>query len=249
MEKQNIMFRSPGAGVACSLCSVAVAVVLATTSVSLADIFSWSNASDSNGVFSWSNGRNEGVANLYQDPFVSTVGFAFTQPVDFKAVGGGGVGDSKTNVAKVDLVAQSMGLIGQIRVWEWGAWTAGPLDDLDTVFTLQADVTYLQPIFGPGASTQHDIDDDFFEWTLVSTDPDGTRHGTWFSEGTLVSDFGPSPFGFVNVTNTLQVSSSAAAGSSFEKLGMQMVIPEPGSILFLLLGTAPLALRRRFSRK
>jgi hypothetical protein len=47
------------------------------------------------------------------------------------------------------------------------------------------------------------------------------------------------------VTDTLQVTSTAAAGSFIEKTGMRIIVPEPGSALLVLAGFVPLALRRR----
>lgn len=214
-------------------CGVGVAVILAMTHVAPAAEFVWTNADDSNGQFQWANGRNVGDANLFQDPTVVSVGFMFENPQAFRAIGGGGVGGGASNTTSTTLTAQGLGTIDQIIIRESGIWSAGPGDDPNVVFTLQADIS-IQAIVPVPMLTQLDFDS-----SLVFN-----PNGTWTAEGVLTPAAGPFIIGILSASNTLQVSGAAAAGSFFEKTEMNIVVPEPASALLLVVGFGSLVLRR-----
>jgi len=203
--------------------------------------FPWTNATGSNGQFQWASGENVGLANLYQDPAVLDVGFLFSNTANFRADGGGGSAASVSNLASASVISQAIGPLNGVFVHEWGIWSAGANDDPFQVFTLQADATLTVVLPAGGGTTQFDIGANH----LVFNPMDANGVGTWEASGTLIPNGGDWTFGLLNFSNTLQVSSAAAPGSFFEKLGMQATIPEPASLVLLLMGAGPLLLRRR----
>lgn len=217
------------------LSCIALISTLAMTSVALAGAttFAWTNANNSNGQFQWANGRNVGIENLYQDPTIVPAGFVFENPLNFGAIGGGGVGDGVTNTTSTTLTAQGLGTIDQIIIRESGIWSAGPGDDPNVIFTLQADIS-IQAVFPVSDFTALD-----FDGSLVFN-PDGT----WTAEGVLTPTAGPFIIGILSASNTLQVDGNAAPGSFFEKTAMTIIVPEPASALLLAVGFGSLMLRR-----
>jgi len=211
---------------------VALGAVLAFGGTALAAQFPWTPSAGSTSLFNYQNGRNEGVADLYQNPTVQDFGFVFNNTANFEAIGGGGAGATTANVAFVEMSAVSA--LNEITVIERGTWGAGPLDDPNLVFTLQADVT-LQTFVPMFSVVQHDIDNQYLEFF-----PDGT----WEARGTLVPTVSNWQIGWINMSNTLQVKSTAAAGSFFRKESMTVVLPEPTSLGLLLVGSVALVRRR-----
>ena len=212
---------------------VGVAAVLICGGTALADTFPWTPASGSTSLFTYANGRNEGAADLYQNPTLLDFGFAFNDTTNFEATGGGGVAQSTANVAFVEMTAVSA--LNEIIVIERGTWGAGPLDDPTQVFTLQADVT-LQTFVPSFSVVQHDIDNEYLEFF---TD------GTWEARGTLIPTVANWQIAWLNLSNTLAVKADAAPGSFFRKDSMTVILPEPTSLGLLLVGSVALMRRRR----
>lgn len=214
-----------------------LSVLVLPSSPALGLNFPWVPATDGNAVFSYVNGRNEGAADLYKTPTLMGYGFLFENTANFRSDGGGGAGQSTSNVAFAELTAVSNSL-ENITVREWGTYSVGAGQTAASVLTLQADMT-LQ-VFLPGppfiSVTQFDIDNAFLDFK-----PDGT----WESRGTLTPALGAWNNAWLSVSNTLVVESTAAPGSFFTKAGMEVIVPEPTSLVLLIVGITPVLRRRR----
>ena len=230
------------------LSCTAIVSALAMVSAASAAEFNWAQPTglSPGGGFSYSTGKNIGVANLYGEPTILNVGFDFNSTQNFQALGGGGSAGLANNIASTVVIAQGLGSITQIRIQEFGTWSAPGLDPasldqatLNSFFPFTG-ILGLQPI-SPGGAQQFSN----FSSSIVFN-PDGT----WTAEGTLIPATSGGSFfniGAVTANNELRVSASSAApaGSTFEKLGSMVVVPEPTTIVLLLAGLAPLSLRRR----
>jgi len=228
--------------------SIAFGAVFALVVSSSAMAGAWSNASGSNTSFGWSGGFNN--TDHFGNPTVTVDGFFFLDPVDFRADGGGGIGESTTDFARTTVnVNNAVGGPGpdvhQVIVEEWGHWYSSETGPgglpLPGNFTVQADFQMgRQMPFPPGSSGPLSLPVTFL--------PDGT----WHAERTLIAGQpGNPPFSnldwkifVVTVTNTIQVSGAAAEGSWIEKDGMRIITPEPTAGVLLLVGFGTLALRR-----
>lgn len=198
----------------------------------------WTNDNGSNGRFSWQDGNN--ANDLYGDPTVTEAGFFFLNPVDFRAEGGGGVGDSVTDTARWVMDVGAHDSIDFITVEEWGIWSSDISDPSDYEFDVAFDVFRFDPS-PPGSTTSITIP--------VTVELDGT----WHAEYTLVAGAAGNPPASdqpwnkmqITVVNTLQVDGTTApAGTFIEKQGMRVIIPEPASLLFLALGLGSVAVCR-----
>jgi len=205
------------------------AVALTFALAGSANAGAWSNDSGSNSAFSWSGGQNS--QDHFGNPTVSDTGFRFNNTVGFRAEGGGGSGDSVSDIAQVLLTATSAPL-SFFTVREWGTWSSDISDSSD--FVVQASIA-VQSFSPPGPAVQVDISGQ----TLVF-DPDGT----WYTQGTITAPGGGWFVGVFKVNNTIQVDGVAPAGSFIEKTGMQVTLPEPASIVLLLAGSGALCIRR-----
>lgn len=220
----------------------AVAGAIGLFSATEASASAWTNASGANSGFGWLSGQNN--TDKFGNPTVLPSGFYFNNTVNFIATGGGGSGATTTDFARVTVdtaLSNPAGapLVHSITVREFGTWTSAISSASD--FTVQADFAVFRFNPGPPGST--------FSLPMATTFfPDGT----WTSQRTLTAgEVGNPNFANVDwrrfqvtVTNTIQVDSGAALGSSIEKTGMEIIIPEPTAILFLLAGFGPMVLRR-----
>lgn len=225
--------------------AMAMVAVVGVVCVSAVPVWAgpWSNASGANAAFGWSGGQNN--TGRFGDPVVSESGFLFAHPNDFLAVGGDGVSDSKTDLARVtvDIAASAPAgapAIEFITVKEWGTWSAEVSDPArDFGFQLDYSVFRFQP--SPlGNTGAIDIDAVFY------------GDGTWEASYTLDAGVTAPPYADqpwqrfqITVTNTIQVDGAAPAGSFIEKQGMQIIVPEPATVALLVLGIGSLVIRRR----
>ena len=224
-----------------------VAVLVALISSSDASASSWTSPSGANTAFGWSSGFNN--TDRFGQPTVTSIGFLFDQTVNFVAQGGGGTGASTTDFARVTLdtagsVPAGAPLVHFIKISEWGTWSEDKSQPSD--FTVQADFQVFRFVPTPTGTTgviQFGSNTGYFTFN---------PNGTWSAERTLtVGEAGNPPRADldwrrfqVTVTDTIQVASSAPAGSFIEKTGMRIIVPEPTTVLFLVAGFGPLVLRR-----
>lgn len=199
--------------------------------------FAWDPVTDSNALFTYDNGRNEGDANLYQTPTLMGDGFFFDKTLNFRADGGGGIAQSVANLAFAELLVIADPL-DTITVREWGTYSIGdgqiPLDVLTLTAGIQLQVFLPGPPFV--SVTTHDIDQDFLIFN---------EDGTWEARGTLTPVLGAWSDAWLTVSNTLVVTGDAAPNSFFTKDGMEVLVPEPASLGLLLVGAIPFLRRRR----
>ena len=200
----------------------------------------WANPTGTNERFEWSAGQN--TNDMLGDPVNIAQGLFFTGMTGFRAEGGGGVGDSIVDLASAVVNTASVGAdpLNHYNVREWGTWNiGGPQGAVnpEDVFAVQADVSVLriQPEFW---LTQADITD----MSLVFF-PDGT----WVTEGSILSPAEPGEWieGLFKASSSLQVDGAAPAGTWIQLDGVQMTLPEPGSMSLILLGGSLVLLRRR----
>ena len=200
----------------------------------------WTNASGANERFGWSSGSN--TNDHFGNPDVTVGGFLFNNTVDFIAEVGGIESVSDISQVIVDVATADPAPadpIDTVIVQEWGTWTV----DLSEVsdFTFQSSFNIFRYAPSPlGTTGAIDIGEPTFN-------PDGT----WFISYTLIAGESTYPKTEVpwerfriQVTNTLQVDSGAPAGSYIEKTGMNIIVPEPSTALFFLVGLGSVALRR-----
>lgn len=209
---------------------------------------SWTNASGANAAFGWSGGFNN--TDHFGDPTVTDSGFLFDSPVDFRADGGGGAGNSVTDFARVmiDIAGSTptgAPAIDTIIVREWGTWSEslGTVPATDLAFESSFSIFRYSP--SPvGVTGAIDVDINFF------------GDGTWQAEHVLIAGEAGNPPRAdlpwqrfqITVTNTLQVNGGAPVDSFFVKEGMQIITPEPASLTLLLAGFGVMTLRRHRHR-
>lgn len=208
----------------------------------------WSNPSGSTPAFGWSDGFNN--TDHFGDPTVTADGFLFDNPVDFRADGGGTIGDSVTDFARVtvDIAGSTPSgapSIDTIIVKEWGTWSESlgtvPATDLEFMSSFSIFRYSPAPL---GATGAIDIDINYF------------GDGTWAAEYVLIAGEAGNPPRAdlpwqrfqITVTNTLQVNGGAPADSFFVKEGMQIITPEPASLLLLLAGFGVMTRQRHWHR-
>lgn len=211
---------------------LAVVVCLATTSVAFS-AYSWSDASGANPRFGWSNGQNSD-SNYFGDPVISEAGFVFS-PTAFKAeVTTPGVGDVAADISLVDVsvfgaVPPGAGAVTEFRVTEWGTYQGD-----QSHFSVQADVSVLR--LNPYQGNTGSLD---LGWGGVdgAIDWDWDGPGTWRMERT---DFLDDPLNWnifsVTYSNSIQVSGEASLGDFIQKTGAKIIVPEPGTLLLLVVG-------------
>ncbi|MFQ5410874.1 MAG: hypothetical protein ACE5E1_04425 [Phycisphaerae bacterium] len=231
-----------------SLRKVFVCIAASTATVlaaaSSADASAWTmNASGANPAFGWFGGQDN--TDLFESPTVNEAGFFFS-PTAFRADGGGGVGNNATDFARVTVdiaLSSPPGAlpIDQITIQEWGTWSNGT-NDPGTDFQVQADFSVFRfDPFPPGVTGALSMP--------VTFNPDGT----WHAELTLVAGAVGNPPASdvpwqkfqITVTDTIAVVGSAPAGSFIDKTGMNIILPEPASLLLVFAGFAPLIIVRR----
>ncbi len=207
------------------------------------------NDSGANSRFGWDGGTYN--TGKFGSPTVSPNGFYFLQPDDFRAEVSGSL--QATDFARVNVdvhaaVPAAADAVDTILVEEWGEWSSDVSSASD--FTVQADFAVFRYAPGMPGST--------FSLTMpVTFNPDGT----WYAARALnVGDSVPGDIvpGFawdqavedfqITVTNTIQVDGAAPTGSWIAKNGMDIVVPEPASMVLVLAG-AGLALSRRSRRR
>ncbi len=226
-------------GLAVTLCGLAVATFLAGSGI--AEASNWTNTSGANASFGWSGGKNN--TDHFGDPTVTTSGFFFTNTVNYKAqLGTLSVTDyAQVRVNTNNAIPSPATPVTTIRVFEWGTYSGLPSD-----FTVQVDYSIYRfnptPVGSTGSLPMP-----------VWFNPDGK----WYSERWLnVGDVLPPGAQItwnqpvvdfqIKVTNTIQVTSSAAGdGAWIEKNGMFIIVPEPSCVLLIVLGGFAVARRLR----
>jgi hypothetical protein len=229
------------------LTGAVVAVVVGFLAIQDASAVAWANATGANSAFGWSAGMNN--VGLYGNPTVYDWGFSFEDTVNYRSEGGGGPGNIATDWARwTSNVATATPSPGPsvlfVRVIEWGYWGTGEVGepmhpDLDpTDFSALSTFNVSRFVPSPGNSGTLQVPITFYP------------NGIWYAERTLsqpwVAATGMDRFQ-VRVDNSLQVLGTAPPNSFIEKAAMIVITPEPTTVLFLLAGFTPLALRR--SRK
>jgi hypothetical protein len=225
-----------------SICALLIIAVLATTS----SVFgaNWTfNSSGSNERFGWSSGKHESLpdGSAFGSPVVDATGFLFNNTygdMQFLAQ----VGGPQTVNAGISVKVNTAGStpsgappIDTITVREYGTW-GGNLPDLG----VQADFNITEYVTG----YVNDTGPINLPPVTFNTD------GTWMTQYVFV--IGPSnPFGdpWTGSFNGLPVAPLAdfkirvrdligaqgtIPGTFIEKTGMQIIVPEPSSLLALL---------------
>ena len=192
-----------------------------------------------NSAWGWTDGKNTSAEHFSGDPTINESGLYFNSTLNFMAEIGQSLSVTDTAQLNIDTSPGDVPLgaaLTQFTVREWGTWNipAGSGLEPQDIFTLQADVIVLRLEPFPGFSTMNIAPSVIFL-------PDGT----WQTSGVLAAPLGGWEAGQFKVTNTLQVLGSAPLGSSIEKTGMQMIVPEPGTIGLLMMASGITLLRRR----
>jgi hypothetical protein len=243
--------------------AVAAATMLLAVTGTASAAIAWANASGSNATFGWSGGQNNydpAAGPGFGNPTAYTWGFDFANPVNFRSDGGGGIGDTTQDFARVTVDRAGSTPSGApafhfIRVREWGTYDLGDFAGNPTTYlTVQADFSVFRYSPTPPGNTGAVIiastaQPPVFTPYDVQAPENG---GTWYADRILVAGAAGNP-SFANldwnkfqitVTNAIQVDGAAPAGSFIEKTGMQIIIPEPASMLLIVAGMGSLVLRR-----
>lgn len=200
----------------------------------------WSNPSGANTRFAWSNGANIGFVENpdghHGDPLVNVLGFHFLNPVNYRAEVGGVTSVQDTTRVTVNVLGAVGGpapSIDAIIVREWGTWSVGLTDP--SMYSVEVNFDLFRFLPGPPGST--------FGINLppVTFLPDGR----WYTETTYTQ--GPWDQVQITVHNSIQVSGSAPAGSFIQKVGMEIIVPEPATAI--LLGVFGALVARRVRRR
>ena len=233
-----------------ALTCVAVGTVAVCVSTVSADTMWMANDNGSNERFGWSGGAYGGVETTghFGSPEVDANGFHFSSanspdPLAIRAqVGASPIGDYidvfiDVNAADPDPADP----LTTITIFEWGRWF-GPSGDNLTYDVYVTPSTTLIDI--PSAESVTHGSDEF----VVTYYPVVGDEGLWTAEYTYVVDALADPpenhpWEDIQLTvhNTLY---SFNADSWIEKDGMDIIVPEPASVLLLLAGFGPLMLRR-----
>jgi hypothetical protein len=211
---------------ACLLVAIAV---LATGPSAFAG--SWAfNTSGSNTRFAWSNGMHmPGYPDVtaHGSPSVTQDGFFFTNAygdMHFRADAGG----KETVQASVYAYMNVTGApVDQFTVREYGTW-GGDLSAL----SVQADFLVF----------------DWVTFTDTAVDmPDVTflSNHTWFTEYSYVPDPTLTEFD-ISVVNMISATNTVTPGTFIEKTGLEIIVPEPTTILLVL---AAMPLLGRWNRR
>jgi hypothetical protein len=223
------------------ICIGLAVVILAAGSPALASNWTF-NASGANQRFGWSAGKNN--TDHFGNPTVTTAGFFFFAPVNFKAQLGT---PSVTDYASVRINTNNAlpvpaAGITDILVREWGTFS-GQIAD----FTVGADYSITR--YTPSPYGQTGI--------LTMPVVFNAVNNTWYSERWLhVGDPVPTNPGFlwnqpavdfiIKVTDTIQVASQAAQnGAWISKRGMEIVVPEPSALALMIISGLLLMRRSR----
>jgi len=233
---------------------VACAIGLLSSTDATAGPWTSGMASGANSAFGWTGGQNN--TDRFGNPTVSTAGFFFDNTNNFTATVG--TQPSTTDFARVTVdtalaVPPTAPLIHEIQVVEFGTWSSpnAPAPNYLTHpdFTVQADFQVFRNSPTPQGTTGALGYGSGTGFIVFNSD------GTWSASRTLTSGGASPPFSnvdwrrfLITVTNTIQVSGSAPAGSTISKTGMRIYVPEPSTILFLFAGFGPLVLRRSSRR-
>ncbi|MCG8404599.1 MAG: PEP-CTERM sorting domain-containing protein [Phycisphaerales bacterium] len=200
----------------------------------------WSNPTGTNERFAWYDGQNQ--SGRFGDPVNINAGLFFTNTVDFRASVSGNPDDLGVHdIAQALVNTDDVGAVplNHYNVREWGRWHIPEGSGLTPhdAFTVQADISVLRTVPSP-LFTQLDI-----TGVVMVFNPDGT----WYTKGSILSPPPPGEWteGLFKASSTLQVDGSAPSGTWIQLDGMQMTLPEPGSMALLLAGCSFMLLRRR----
>jgi hypothetical protein len=230
------------------------ALALASSCVFAAPV-SWTNASGSNSVISWSNGQSD--KGLFGDPTVNGSTFLFF-PSNFEAEASNGSAKTTSDRLSFKLTAAEGKEIQKVTIKELGDWSilgGGAVKAFGTLYITRLN----SPGFGTvWTDTLDVIYNDIENSTVINSParPNGEGSGTW--DGTFTIDL---PAGVTSVqvvlNNVLQASSTAGGSAFIQKkfLGdpgngdpqfqIDVVIPEPTTLGLLFVGAAGLLRRRR----
>ena len=208
----------------------AAAVVVAAGMPALAS--PWTNEEGANSAFGWSGGNN--TSDHFGDPGVTPAGFFFHDLDDFRADGGGGFSETTADTANVTVDTRDADpvpgpAIDMMLVREWGTWQG---DDFAADFVVNASVMLFR---------QWPLPPSPLGPVMMTVTHDDEEH-TWSAQTVIELDAW-NRFD-VSVNDSITVNSSAPANSWIEKTGMEIIVPEPTSMLFLLGGFGMLAVRR-----
>jgi hypothetical protein len=199
--------------------------VLATGSSAFAS--SWAfNSSGSNARFTWSNGQHlAGYPDqtAHGSPVVTQDGFFFVNAygdMQFRAE----VGAKETVHSSIYAYLSVAGTpVDQIIVREYGTWGGD-----QAALSVQADFLVY----------------DWVAYSDTSVDmPDVTflPNHTWFTQYTYVPDPTLTEFDF-SVVNMISATDTLTRGTYIEKTGLEIIVPEPATML-LVLAALPLLVR------
>ena len=211
--------------------------ILALCAVQASAATLWpSNSSGSNSRFGWSGG--EYSTGRFGSPNVDPAGFHFVNPVNFKAERG--VLNTATDFVDVNVNVDTAtpapaDPLPTILIKEWGIWhsnsglvsgnvAAGPTTSL----------TGIRP--EAGISAVHSFG------SAVTYGPydSGLGYGTWYAEYLYTPSLSkpiPERLPWVEVVITVTDNLYAlSTGSWIQKDGMEIIIPEPSTVLLLLGG-------------
>ncbi|MBN2563073.1 MAG: PEP-CTERM sorting domain-containing protein [Phycisphaerae bacterium] len=202
----------------------------------------WSNPAGANTRFGWSEGQNNDI-DLFKSPTITHTGFTFDSIEGFRAERSSPTyPTSITDVTRVKLdVRNAVGgpaeRITDVTIQEWGLWENTGADPSDSsIFNVQTNFR-VAPL-------------DAWHLPITQAVPvvyeyDAEDGGTWYGELTITIPYTDVYKFQIQDENILSVD-DGLAGSYIEKLGVRIIVPEPGSLL--LLASSCIALLRRSRR-
>ncbi len=226
-----------------------VCLVLSVGAAATAVPRDWTNASGANAVFGWTNGQSGdgdvATVGLWGDPITTDQGFFFrTMEPMFEAAAT--FPSSASTLSGMSVVANTLGAappnpspLTELHIREWGTFT-GDIEDVDA----SGGTVLLLPLSPPGPPINLG--------ELVMTFDAGA--GTWTARMDVVfADIGggfPAGVNILSVDVTNHLKAIPVDGSaSIQKLGADVVTPEPATSALGLVGLLIVMRRRHGSRR
>ena len=225
---------------------ITVVLVASVAAVSFASPVAWDNATGANARFGWSNGQSGdgglSGAGLWGDPTVNELGFFFRDMEEtFAAEATHPASDNILSGMSVTLNTMTSSppaapALTELHIREWGCYTGEIEDVMATSGTVQ-----LIPIVPSSSSVNlgqltMDYDDVEKTWT-ASMDIYFDQIGGGFPPALNI-------FG-LDISNHLKAVPLDGRTASIQKLGADIVVPEPACLTLLLVGLGGVLLRRR----